>query len=128
MKRINFNNRELVVAAIDAAEGRASMRCVSYEYVAHRIALAEKALAELLPRSKWRGLKIEVGASFGGHKPGSYKGIPMATRVYLERGADAWFVKEVKRVPARGRAEWQLDGLSAHVDDIISHAQRFRAA
>lgn len=99
--RINANNIDKLNAAIEAAEGRATARCITAVDVQRMVREIEETLSARLYKKDWAGLEFSVdhhAQSF----PGAYKGTPESTRFDLERTASGWFVTRVWRDRCEG--------------------------
>ena len=96
MKKINVKNSEILDAEILKVEKGSKSRQITSDDVAGAVAIIERRLAGILPKSAWQGLRFECdpnGQSF----PGAYKGVPFSTQFILERGSSAWFVTRIWR-------------------------------
>ena len=99
--RINVNNIAKLNAAIDAAEGRAKVRCITADDIHSMINEIEASLSNRMYKKDWAGLEFSAdphAQSF----PSAYKGTPESTQFTMLRTASGWFVTNIRRRECQG--------------------------
>jgi hypothetical protein len=107
IKPITITEGAQIQAALDAAEGRATARCVSATEVLDVAERAERRLAAF-PKAAWTGVRVTYLAE--GPWANSYnngRGGAAATQVTLLRRARDWVLIDARRV-SRGRGDAEL--------------------
>ena len=115
----NANNVEKITAAINEAEGRATVRTITFDDILDAVAAIEEKLRRILPKKALAGLKFAVNPNAQTF-PAAYNGVPMSTQFILERGSKAWFLVNVYRDKCGGSTKW-IDPLNIEnrKDEII---------
>ncbi|MGY9039400.1 MAG: hypothetical protein ACKVLA_16435 [Rhodobacterales bacterium] len=91
--RINLNNTVKIDKALADVNGKASAFTIQDAAALTSYAvLAERKLAEILPKSGWKGAKVRCHPA--GPKSSSYRNTAKSTECVLERGGNAWFLTE----------------------------------
>ena len=98
--RINVNNTDKISAAIAAAEGKATARCITADDIHSMINEIEESLTKRLYKKDWAGLRFSCDDNAQSF-PGAYKGRPESTHFELERTASGWFVTRIMRNDCR---------------------------
>lgn len=98
--RINVEANDKLIAAIDAAEGKAKVRCICAGDVQRMVREIEEALHTRLYKKDWAGLRFSCDCNAQSF-PGAYRGRPESTHFELERTASGWFVTRIMRNDCR---------------------------
>ena len=94
--KINLNNRNLVEIALAKINGKATAHTFNQAWQVQReIDIIEGKLIKYgIPKSSWQGIEVVQGS---GHAlPKSYKYAAKTNVVVLKRGANAWFITEIR--------------------------------
>jgi len=94
--KINVNNREKIEEVLGFNQKRASVRCCDYRDVMLAVSAIEERLSVLLLKRDWQGVRF-VADPHASTFAFSYRGIPISTKVALERGAASWFLCGIYR-------------------------------
>lgn len=122
--RINVKNTQEVQKALDEVQKRCSQRTLDANDITNFITKAEEKLISILPKKYWQGVRVAIFENFGGRVPSSYKGMPMATEVTLERGSKDWFIIDIKRLYASTSGHVQFLNLHMKKDEIVAFLQK----
>ncbi len=94
--RINKGNETALQAALNAAEGRATERCLN---AADMLALVVTADLEMgvtqLPKAQWHGAVFNYRMEL--NLPNAYKWRPAYTHVTFQRGSKHWYLIAAQR-------------------------------
>lgn len=101
---IKESNRAKIEAMIKAAEGRATMRTITFENIVDAIARIEKKLD--IPKTKMTGIRADVDVN-AQNFPNAYQYRAESTQFYMIRKASGWDLTEVTRYYTR-RAGHQI--------------------
>lgn len=95
MNRINITHTAKIIAALDAAQGRATARTISPEDLVAHAAEAEKQMETAgVPKALRRGATLRI---LPARVANSYKYAAEGTRATLERGSTGWFLTSASR-------------------------------
>ncbi|SFQ74475.1 hypothetical protein [Donghicola eburneus] len=95
--KINLNKEHAVEAMLKTVNGKAKNFTIttSSHLKSYYVELAEKKLAEVLPKAAWTGATVECRPE--GPSSMSYRYSAKSTRCVLKRGAKDWFLVRVEK-------------------------------
>ena len=95
---IKPENREAIQAAIKAAEGRATVRTITYEGIVNDITRIERHLC--VPKKAMIGIRASIDHN-AQQFPNAYRYTPESTHYRIERKASGWVLYDVERNTCR---------------------------
>ena len=113
---VSEKNRERIVKAINEAEGRATVRCLTYAAVLVAIERIEAKLD--LPKARMEGVSFHVD-TWAQDFPNAYEYTPMSTQFNLTLSKGKWRISDI------GRASVQRAGRKCQcieMPEALKHA------
>ena len=99
--KINIKHEEKVEKALRKAEGACSARTLCPKSIIDAVRDRTKRLRKAGVKVKnFTDIELVVTNGFGGNVPGSYRGTPMATHVWVDHYPSGWFVVGIDRCKA----------------------------
>jgi hypothetical protein len=121
---VNEKNKAKIETAIAAAQGRASVRCITYASVVNMCNAIESKLK--LSKKAMDGVVYDVDYH-AQHFPNAYKYIPESTQCVLTYKNGSWRVSDIRRANTRtANREFVAKELpQATVDALLDNVRRF---
>lgn len=95
---VSEKNRERIATAIEEAEGRATVRCLTYAAVLVAIERIEAKLD--LPKARMEGVSFHVD-TWAQDFPNAYEYTPMSTQFNLTLSKGKWRISDIGRAPVQ---------------------------
>lgn len=121
---VSEKNRERIAAAIEEAEGRATVRCLTYAAVLVAIERIEAKLN--LPKARMEGVSFHVD-TWAQDFPNAYEYTPMSTQFNLTLSKGKWRISDIGRasVQRAGRKCQCIEMPEALKDALLRRFEAF---